>query len=137
VPDGFRDGIVDLGERGIVGCLTRWLNLSSGLHPMDPKWRSHIGRPLTRGVIYQPHSLGSIRSSFEEQTTVNFDEFSAKNMENLLSKRTFNLVTPRSGGLVWEMIERGYTYRWRLMNEEDFPRLIIFFGHLFFMMGWE
>lgn len=79
-PMDFVMDVVDLGERGIAGCLTRWINLGAGLHPSDPKWRSHLGKPLPQEVTYEPHPLGSIRSSFENQTAIPFEDFTARNI---------------------------------------------------------
>lgn len=72
--------VVDLGERGIACCLTKWFNVGAGLHPSDAKWRSHLGKPLPQRVPYEPHPLGSIRSSFENQTAIPFKDFTSRNM---------------------------------------------------------
>jgi hypothetical protein len=101
-PTDFVLDAVDLGERGIASCLTRWINLGAGLHPTDSKWLSLLGKWLPEGVTYEPHPLGSIRLSFENQTAILFKEFTARNMYNLLSTRERKLITYRAGG-IWKL----------------------------------
>lgn len=110
-PRDFVLDAVDLGERGIAGCLTRWINIGPGLHPADPKWRSHLpewrsylGKWPPPVITYEPHSLGSIRSSFESQTAIPFEDFTARNICNLLSKRERKLTTRRADGFIWKLV---------------------------------
>lgn len=103
-PMDFVMDTIDLGERGIAGCLTRWINLGAGLHPADPKWQSHLGKSPPQGVPYQPHPLSSIRASFENQTTISFEDLSARNVYNLLSRRERKLITGRADGLIWKWV---------------------------------
>ncbi|PQE27138.1 Cyclin-like F-box protein [Rutstroemia sp. NJR-2017a WRK4] len=110
-PMDFVLDVVDLGERGIAGCLTRWTNLGAGLHPEDPKWRSHLGKSLPRGVTYEPHHLGSIRSSFENQTAIPFVEFTSRNIYDLLSRRERKHITRREDGFIWKLVYND-PYRW-------------------------
>jgi hypothetical protein len=106
--------VVDLGERGIAGCLTRWINLGAGLDPADPKWRSHLYKLSRREVTpNEPHPLGSIRSSFENQSTIPFKEFTARNTYNLLSRRERKLFTSREDGFTWKWVSRNPN-RWCL-----------------------
>ncbi|KAM3065285.1 hypothetical protein ACMFMF_011224 [Clarireedia jacksonii] len=116
-PMDFVMDIVDLGERGIAGCLTRWINLGTGLHPADPKWRSHLGKLLPQGVTYEPHPLGSIRSSFENQTAIPFKDYTTRNMSNLLSRRERTLITRREDGFIWKWVSTAPN-RWCLEHAE-------------------
>jgi hypothetical protein len=117
-PVDFVMDIVDLGERGVAACLTRWINLGAGLDPADPKWQSHLGKLLPRGVIYRPHHLGNIRWSFESQTAISFEDFSAKNVYNLLSRRERKRITRRSDGFIWKLVCHD-PHRWYLENAES------------------
>lgn len=117
-PMDFVMDVVDLGERGIAGCLTRWFNLGAGLHPSDPKWRSHLGKPLPPEVTYEPHPLGSIRSSFENQTAIPFEDFTARNIDNLLSRRERKCITRRADGFIWKLVCRD-PHRWCLEHAEQ------------------
>jgi hypothetical protein len=117
-PIDFVLDIVDLGERGIAGILTRWTNLGAGLHPADPKWRRHIGKSLPREVTYEPHPLGSIRSSFENQTAIAFNEFTARNMYNLLSKRERKRITRREDEFIWKLVYDD-PHRWSLEHAKQ------------------
>jgi hypothetical protein len=117
-PMDFVLDTVDLGERGIAGCATRWINLGAGLHPADPKWRSHLGKPLPQGVTYEPHPLGSIRSSFENQTSIPFEDLTARNMYNLLSRRKRKFITRRADEFIWRLVCRS-PHRWCLEHAEQ------------------
>jgi hypothetical protein len=117
-PMDFVMDAVDLGERGIAGCLTRWVNLGAGLHPADPKWRSHLGKSLPQEVTYEPHPLGSIRSSFENQTSIPFKDLTTRNIYNLLSRRERKLITRRADGFIWKLVCND-PHRWCLEHAEQ------------------
>jgi hypothetical protein len=117
-PMDFVIDVIDLGERGIAGCLTRWINLGAGLHPADSKWRSHLGKPLPQRVTYEPHPLGSIRSGFENQTAIPLKDFTARNMYNLLSRRKSRCITRRADGFIWKLVCRD-PHRWCLEHAEQ------------------
>ena len=122
-PMDFVVDVVDLGKGRIAACFTRWINLGAGLHPTDPKWRCHLDTSLPQGVTYEPHPLGSIRSSFENQTAISLVDFTARNIYNLLSRPKLKLFTRRADGFMWKRVDPG-RYRWHWYLEPAEPRYL-------------
>jgi len=109
---------VHLGESGIAVCLTEWINLGAGLHPTDTKWRSHIRKFMSQGVINTPHVSGSIRSNFESHTNLKLQEFTAMNRHNPSSPRKFWPLTFRPDRYVGKVIG-GAPHQWCLENAQE------------------
>ena len=61
-------------------------------------------QPLSQEVTYEPHPLGSICSSFENQTLILLKDFTAREIYNLLSRRERKLITRRADGFIWKLV---------------------------------
>jgi hypothetical protein len=82
----FQLEIEEVGDEALALVITKWLDLGSGLTPVDTKWRSHLAR-ATRAEVSQLVEAGTIRLRFEEQPGLSQDAISCQNASYLTAER--------------------------------------------------
>lgn len=82
----FQLEIKDFGGEGLALVVTKWLDLGSGLTPMDTRWRVHIGRDRD-AEIGALGEAGDVRMRFEREPGLSLDSLSSQNASYLTAKR--------------------------------------------------
>lgn len=82
----FQIEIKDFADQGLALVVTKWLDLGSGLTPMDARWTVHIGsgKAAELGTL---GTAGDVRLRFESETGLSQDTLSCQNASYLKSKR--------------------------------------------------
>jgi hypothetical protein len=82
----FQVEIKKVGDEELALVITKWLDLGSGLTPMDPMWRAHLGshRAAERAKVGE---AGVIRLRFESEPGPSLDSLSRQNALYLNGKR--------------------------------------------------
>jgi len=74
----FQVEIKEIGSKGLALLISRWLDLGSGLTPMDTKWRVHLARDKAAEV----GKLGEaedMRLRFKSESDLSQDSLSRQN----------------------------------------------------------
>jgi hypothetical protein len=87
----------DFGLMGFAIVTTKWINMGSGQHYKDSKWKSHI----TRSIKPPLQHLEDVCESFEGAFEVSVDELAAQNELRLFSKRKARPGYQGPDGLIW------------------------------------
>ncbi|KAI4127532.1 MAG: hypothetical protein LQ347_004563 [Umbilicaria vellea] len=87
----FQVEIKDFGDEGLALVVTKWLDLGSGLTPMDTRWRVHLGRDRD-AEIGALGEAGIVRLRFESERGLTQDALSCQNASYLRQKRFMNAM---------------------------------------------
>ncbi|KAI9874312.1 MAG: hypothetical protein M1830_009893 [Pleopsidium flavum] len=82
----FQVEIKDCGDEGLALVVTKWLDLGSGLTPMDTRWRVHLARDKA-AEIGALGEAGDVRLRFESERGLSQDSLSCQNASYLIAKR--------------------------------------------------
>lgn len=82
----FQIEIKDFGDEGLALVVTKWLDLGSGLTPMDTRWRVHLARD-SDAEIGALGEVGDVRLRFESERGLSQDALSCQNASYLSAKR--------------------------------------------------
>lgn len=78
----------EFGKSNIAFMMTRWINLGTGRHPGDPRWKVHsLGSQHTPLTLGSDYILSSPRSLFEASHTAPLEELCTQNLGYLADRR--------------------------------------------------
>ncbi|KAJ5854205.1 hypothetical protein N7534_006748 [Penicillium rubens] len=78
----------EFGKSNIAFMMTRWINLGTGRHPGDPRWKVHsLGSQHTPLTLGSDYILSSPRSLFEASQTAPLEELCTQNLGYLADRR--------------------------------------------------
>jgi hypothetical protein len=120
----FKVDAFDFGGKGTAISVTPWINLGSGLTPVDPDWRCHLRlSPYPYRTMLLPSPKGSIRAAFENQSGQPYAALTADNSVKLFSTRERKPKTIGADGIVWRWHSPGSLW-WYLEPPEKKPVLL-------------
>ena len=103
--------VVDTGSDGLAIVTTKWLDLGSGLTPLDRKWRLHTG--LTRGSDDHTGDVERCRLEFEKEERLKQHAITLRNA-SYLSEQQYRKTINKINAGVW-ILQAGYqrtVYNW-------------------------
>ena len=87
----FQVEIKEVDDEGTALVITKWLDLGSGLTPMDTRWRVHLARDRD-AEIGKSRKAGDIRLRFESEPGLSQDSLSCQNALYLTAKRYMTVM---------------------------------------------
>jgi hypothetical protein len=130
----FQVEIKDFGDEGLALVITKWLDLGSGLTPMDTRWRVHLARDKAAelGALGE---AGDVRLRFESEPGLSQDSLSCQNASYLISKR-FMSAMDRWNNRTW-ILQAGKRLPFSYYSDRTFLLAPVLVNLSLILTAWE